>query len=138
MREILFRGKTEDGKWVEGYFINTEILSPSSFKMVEKYGIITEKDIYQVIPETIGQYTGLIDKNGKKIFEGDIIKHYKYRFKYKIAFNNGTFGTVYNDIGEVCSFSDSEYVDDAKEYEVISNIHDNPELLKEEVNNEQC
>lgn len=133
MREILFRGKRIDnGEWVEGCYFNSisENLPPQI-----RYYIKPEKTepvliSVDVLPETIGQYTGLTDINGIKIFEGDILK-------------NG------NDIGVVTantcncscchcvygfSICDSEGIpiDDMHfvDSEKIGNIHDNPELLK--------
>lgn len=151
MREILFRGKTLTGKWFEGAY----------YKQEEFYGdkedahvIITSKDtldndfglLYSVvIPETIGQYTGLTDKNGKKIFEGDIV-NYKDARKFSdndeleeaeeqdlctdvIKFKNGRFFPL----PRRCDCEDYYYSYGSYDFKVIGNIHDNPELLKSEV-----
>lgn len=128
MREILFRGKRVDnGEWVYGYFV----------KMLWELIIIPLEDentVYPVVPETVGQYTGLTDKNGKKIFEGDIVEltYYTLPEERKVmaevayeeesaAFVLYSFGTENKGIcGEICNTN-----------KVIGNIYDNPEMLED-------
>lgn len=144
MREILFRGKATSGlnacKWVEGFFVK-DFWFPAS----RGYGIIpadNEKGGYcEVYPKTVGQYTGLTDKNGKKIFEGDIVAQNWYDYDEP---SDDSFGEVvfceYD-----CSFSVMDIEKDGIvplgrchayhwEAEVIGNIHDNPKLLGRGVN----
>lgn len=148
MREILFRGKRKNisawangykDEWAEGYLFE---LNDGQFMIYEPYPYASSSlpwDIcksysFEVIPETIGQYTGLIDKNGVKIFEGDILH-------CVATFDNGNMVVIYED-GEFHMVLCEKY----KTYislcgyfcigcftkEVIGNIHDNPELLKVE------
>lgn len=121
MRDIIFRGKLiADGSWSYGNLvvkpIDISIITPDDTPL-GKYG--------QVIPETIGQYTGLTDKKGKKIFEGDILENeegsiYSASYSNEVVFRKGLF------------FADGilEFLpNDFELCEVIGNIHDNPELL---------
>lgn len=129
MREILFRGKRADnGEWVEGYLYITQNGEYEISNYCKYYNC--ERNTYIVIPETVGQYTGLTDKNGKKIFEGDIVKYGDTVHKVVFEQRNGTayFGLVYSTL-ETLSFG---YYQDLKQIEVIGNIYDNPELLGEE------
>ena len=135
MREILFRGKSKDNsEWVEGSLVQMLVdgriascIAPieevgRANKDVPPMGILytLNKDIFIVLPDTIGQYTGLTDKNGNKIFEGDIIDFTNVDYpECEIIFDNGSF--VCNEIGEdniVCELR-LGLVD-----EVIGNIHD--------------
>ena len=134
MREILFRGKREnDGQFVYGSF------------MAPRFGAeacIVEQDapfhsfVHEVIPETVGQFTGLTDKNGKKIFEGDIVEgHCHSRWRHDVQRCEIAYGRD--------GFEARRYVQDggglryytykvlfSKDVAVIGNIHDNPELLE--------
>lgn len=139
MREILFRGKrTDTGEWVEGYYefgYDSENEEPTHYMWVlnhtEKYG-----EMFTVIPETVGQYTGLTDKNDKKIFEGDIVKCIEIaRHKEIISpvvFLDGTWFLHESEDCDAYLYNyETEGANRMFEIEVIGNIHDNPELLKE-------
>ena len=154
MREILFRGKalskstflkSEDG-WVYGVPVpitidayhtdRVEIVKCHGYDELDCYNLLSEDD--EVDPKTIGQYTGLKDKNGRKIFEGDIVKcsepkvpadhvpiliYYENgAFMYRFARKPWAFNVA--PINDVC------YGLDVEECEIIGNIHDNPELLE--------
>ena len=132
MREIIFRGKRLDnGEWVEGYFVNLWMINYQKHQP-----IITDNNAvsYDVDPSTIGQYTGLKDKHGKKIFEGDILgSRYDNLYPDDVAievvkwFRNGWYIQQENNLPDaLCEYGVLPYS------EVIGNIHDNPELLKEE------
>ena len=112
MREILFRGKRVDnGEWTEGYFFK------SWNKVFLLWGMTGDSpNMEEVKPETVGQFTGLTDKNGNKIFEGDIVES-----------PNGTQGFIEWQNAE-CAFlvnigDDWQTMDDCP-YEVIGNIYD--------------
>ena len=153
MREILFRGKRIDnGELVYGWLC----------RVGDKYANIVEKDtevLYSVLTNTIGQYTGLTDKNGKKIFEGDIVRLFdisvgeivqecgafgigcRKQIDYDylaseiapVTGNNNTPMFCYNDnfvsLWELW-WNYNEEDDNISVIEVIGNIHDNPELLE--------
>lgn len=127
MREYLFRGKMiANGNWSEGNLLVTRqgcCITPDA-TVLGSYGAVD--------PETVGQYTGLTDKNGTKIFEGDIVKYGDTVHNVVFEQRNGTayFGLVYSTL-ETLSFG---YYQDLKQIEVISNIYDNPELLGDEKN----
>ena len=141
MREILFRGKTTKKEqeihafhnvWVEGDLIKNRYkwhIHPKSNCFRSEKELAKCMIAHEVIPETVGQFTGLTDKNGKKIFEGDIIKLY-------LRDDVTTVGEIrYSE--EDCRFKfweDFEYpygFDITTPFEVIGNIHDNPDLYGE-------
>ena len=119
MREILFRGKTVcDGDWVYGDIT----WNPSR----KKFFIHTDWEEAKVIPETVGQYTGLTDENGVKIFEGDILHTAQGDFVVRWSESICSFVAGEKERMRPCMNSGT-----VKCYEVIGNIYDNPELIKE-------
>lgn len=151
MREILFRGKRVDGYgWVFGDLIHDEAENNRPrINIGRDYstGTFYSGKAPRVIPATVGQFTGLTDKNGKKIFEGDIIKSITLdtNTEQLAVVGFGKFIDENNDdeyLGFYIEFDgfrttitqlEMEEVKDR--FEVIGNIHDNPELLRSE--NEQ-
>ena len=132
MREILFRGKsTHNGEWIEGYFgIKGESASREKTYCIMQSTLSNNCETtyftdYEVSPETVGQYTGFTDKNGKKVFEGDILKNACGGIRV-VVFMNSRF-ILKNINNNQCS--SWAYMD---KHEIVGNIHDNPELLKGE------
>ena len=141
MREILFKAKREDnGEWVEGYFCKAKYYRTEK----ELFCWITvphpesdylPSDKYMVCPETVCQYTGLKDKNGKKIWENDIIKIPDDYDKF--GHNAGEFYEIYFCYGGFrlkpkYSKARGYWLEDDETVEVIGNIFDNPELMESE------
>lgn len=138
MREILFTGKRVDnGEWVEGFYV----FVPEHYKpeMSRKSYIVSINNglFFEVIPGTVGQYTGMTDKNGKKIFEGDIVKTWKNNIG-KIEFGQYWDEETEEDFYGYAWIGKDEYEESItlslnncwNGHEVIGNIHDNPELLE--------
>lgn len=150
MREILFRAKNKfNGIWEEGFLVKTG----------DHFRISTQNDMisFGVDPDTVGQYTGLVDKNGQKIFEGDIVKCRHVYEDWDETFDScnirRAYGKAVDDTTGECTYwrnyvvrmGDGRWVlrngsdgHDVKQnyihnhfVEVVGNIHDNPELLKE-------
>ena len=134
MQEILFRGKAiNTGEWVEGWFVGK--ICDSIFSPARKSSQIIDDNLMwnEVIPETVGKYTGLTDRNGKRIFEGGIVKNSDViKFGFHKAFSDTdpyeygeAYGFYLENEGESSNISE----DFVNELEVIGNIYDNPELL---------
>lgn len=126
MRNILFRGKRLDnGEWVYG-----SLVTFNGFHVIVDHHTPNGDEV-RVIANTVGQYTGLQDKNGKEIWEGDIVMaetndedHPMSELPFVIVFSDGAF----------CIAEDEESpwapIDTFMDMEVIGNIHDHPNLLK--------
>lgn len=131
MREILFKAKTINGNWVNGLLANKD----DKWYISNKAGV---PFAYDVRPETICQFTGLTDKNGKKIWENDILKTWDDQYaQVKFGLYNTGFASGDYNQGFHAAFSgDSYYRHElgywCKESYVRGNIFDNPELLQEE------
>ncbi len=153
MREILFRAKRQDNKqWVQGSLL----FYPGVNRVFVSTGEFRGGGFIEVLKDTVGQYTGLTDENGTKIFEGDIVQYTDEEGYYpeeccdfvgKIVLEHGAFGVATNDnipidLDNWCD--NDNFVSLWELYwnlciegekldmiEVIGNIHDNPELLKD-------
>ena len=151
MREILFRGKVNNpdniswlqqcvGEWVEGYLLHDPDIESYKINGFNYYsseqGLEREPFEYRVDPETIGQYTGMKDKNGEKIFEGDIVKYSTTCEIFTVAWHGSFAEFVISELqkpNKATRGSKNMYL--VNRYcEVIGNIYDNPELLEGEEN----
>ena len=149
MREILFRGKRIDtGEWIKGSAINTQYDVKGDkhtyigiFVISERYPLMKTIEWYEVIPETVGQYTGLTNRNGKEIFEGDIVKEeYEVFVSARAKEKRVKIGYVEYESNSLCCGYYAYFWNDKEKWrgnfaihcgcETIGNIHDNPELLK--------
>ena len=119
MREILFRGKrTDTGKWIYGQLARYNLRFDVA-NMVDEHEMLVP-----VLTKTIGQFTGLTDKNDKKIFEGDVVKRVGDKCVVKWTEEDAKFIIIGSMTKLDFSFCFAEHL------EVIGNIHDNPELLE--------
>ena len=132
MRKILFRGIIKEeckhkGKWAFGNLVYD---GNTNTYWIQQFNYTFDTGSFEVDPETVGQFTGLLDKNGKQIFEGDILRYERenHHNPYdpfielsSVEFKHGGFYLIPD---EECLYS-GECI------EVIGNVHDNPELLEE-------
>lgn len=136
MREILFKGKRLDNEeWITGHLLKYDdgrariVPNNTDIFCYEKDESIIQTVAHRVDPETVGQYTGFVDKNGKKIFEGDILSIYNSKaFLFVVEWNNQyvlkcTTNGVSDNILNV--------IESSEDVEVVGNIYDNPELIKD-------
>lgn len=138
-REILFKAKKKDnGEWVEGNLITNERNENQKYIgyiFDERNGVIEDFDLVEVIPDTLCQYTGLTDKNGKKIWENDICDR-KEKYPEIVVFNEGDWQLDYSYVfgkeihSDVCNLG--FYVCERNCVEVVGNIFDDKELLEVE------
>ena len=142
MRTIKFRGfNRKNNEWLHGFYLQNR---GWHFVCPDEFAVNKSWDDYQVDPETVGQFTGLLDENGKEIYEGDILDSLKGRFVIGWGNEHCGFEVLQPCRGKLLYLSDlyedmtasedtTEYEPDKSEWEwsIIGNIHDNPELIKE-------
>lgn len=139
MREILFRGKLPDGEWVEGYVVKgncTYILTAENIRcMCVSVMGHANVDVLPVIPESIGQYTGMNDRHGKRVFEGDICRFKEWSegemcWVGEVRYGHQQF-FISGGANEECEITFalrlSIFIPEC--LEIIGNVHDNPELI---------
>jgi hypothetical protein len=131
-REIIFRGKDFlKEEWVYGDLVKTK-----NFVAIKR----TNGDYFhptQVSPNTVGQYTGLKDKDGREIYEGDILQYIGKRrdnmnkvYRRKVVFHEGMFALLSKELPVYSALNYHCMEDGRSAWSVIGNIHDNPELIK--------
>ena len=141
MREILFRGKLIGNRqWIEGHYIKHDSVKacvstddPKTKFLIAcdgfcDWGFEPPMQAFEVLPETIGQYTGLKDKNGRRIFEGDVVEYIGRKYHVEMAEERRGWWPFACGDGCGCCEDDTIAPSDCV---VIGNVHDNPGLLNE-------
>jgi uncharacterized phage protein (TIGR01671 family) len=137
IREIKFRGKTADGEWYYGSLLQSEINvhGECDCQIHERFAHDFSIHEVDVLPTSVGQWTGLRDKNGKEVYEGDILE---------INWNDTRYHVKRTEVkwdNDSCSFpfpGGNPKYDAANHFEVIGNLFDNPELLNKEQGVHEC
>ena len=131
MREIFFRAKRKDNsEWVYGFLTKMW----GALHIIDK---VNENVAYEIIPETVGQYSGLFDNDGKTIFEGDIVKEWSSSWKSPLKTEMSVYEVVCEYLGSLHLIRKTRYGEVStllcrkSVVVVIGNIYDNPELLEE-------
>jgi uncharacterized phage protein (TIGR01671 family) len=136
MKEILFRGKRVDNdEWVYGDLIHRQVWSTQLTIIRISDDGFDHYEEFEVKPETVGQFTGLTDKNGNEIFEGDIVKEWSSHWKTPLKTEINIYEVVCEYLGSLHLIRKTEYGENSTPLyrrsvvEVIGNIYDNKELL---------
>lgn len=135
-RKIVFRGKCAPdtkyaGEWVTGGYVPlSEGITPNNEGLIMRFlgGNITIT--YHVVPNTVGQFTGLQDSNGSDIYEGDILRKNDTNEIYEILWDEDYLTFAYRKIGSSQNYALYTIARLLKHSTIIGNIYDNPELLK--------
>lgn len=135
MREILFKAKRKDnGKWFEGYYQKRYDLLGNEEYLIFHADSYTVWEYTEIDPETLCQFTGLTDKNGKKIWENDILMaHLDESYPEDTTYETVEWG-VAGWVTHEANSADRQHLDefDLEHFEVVGNIFDNKELLQED------
>lgn len=135
MKKIKFRAKSEEGEWIIGHYVGKASMDEVCilpFQNVNYHiGYINDSECYYCIADTIGQFTGLYDKNGKEIYEGDIVRWDADNRLYAVTFESGMLYASVEECNEdmLGGFPLHVLTKDGK-CKIVGNIYDNQELLK--------